>query len=372
MPDLLNDAPSDARRVLIYRLGSLGDTVIALPCFHLVVRSFPGAERVLLTNIPINGKAPAAAAVLGPASANRAADPAVLVHRYMDYPVGTRSPWQLGKLVLAIRRYRPDVLVYLAAPRGERAVRRDARFFRLCGIRTLYGLPTGDLAINQLDPHTGLLEAESHRLARSLATLGDARLDNPASWDLRLTADEKAAARASTASLGNTPYLVCAPGCKAPANDWEDANWAALFDRLSRQYDGKYALVLTGAESERPRNDRLLAAWHGPSLNLCGNTPREAASVLARAELYLGPDSGPMHIAAAVGTRCVSIFSSRLGLGMWFPHGWPSRHRVLYHRTDCSPCGLEVCTVERKRCILSITPREAFDAAVSLLDHQPR
>ena len=44
----------------------------------------------------------------------------------------------------------------------------------------------------------------------------------------------------------------------------EDANWAALFDRLSRQYDGKYALVLTGADSERPRNDRLLAAWHGP------------------------------------------------------------------------------------------------------------
>jgi heptosyltransferase-3 len=369
------------RRVLIYRLGSLGDTVIALPCFHLIARMFPAAERALLTNIPINARAPAAAAVLGPASD----DPAALVHRYMSYPVATRSPIELGKLAWAIRRYGPDVLVYLAAPRGEAAVRRDARFFRLCGIRQIHGLPFGDLAIHLLDPRSGLLEAESRRLARTLASLGDVRLDDPASWNLRLTSQEKSAAAVSTDSLGGLPYLVCAPGCKAQANDWEDSNWAALFEKLSSRYTGKFALVLTGAESERSRNDSLLAAWQGPGLNLCGNTPREAAALIKNAALYLGPDSGPMHIAAAVGTPCVSIFSSRLGLGIWFPHGSqpahpsqsgdrtrPPRHRVLYHRTDCSPCGLETCILERKRCILSITPEDAFEAAGSLLEASQR
>ena len=59
--DLLND---QARRVLVYRLGSLGDTLIALPSFHLIARAFPSAERRLLTNLPVAAKAPPAAAVL--------------------------------------------------------------------------------------------------------------------------------------------------------------------------------------------------------------------------------------------------------------------------------------------------------------------
>ncbi len=50
---------SPAKRVLIYRLGSLGDMLIALPALHLVARAFPGAERRMLTNIPVNVKAPA-------------------------------------------------------------------------------------------------------------------------------------------------------------------------------------------------------------------------------------------------------------------------------------------------------------------------
>src|ERR1022692_4022661 len=74
----MNSVPieSGVRRVLIYRLGSLGDTVVALPCFHLIARTYPNAERRLLTNFPVHAKAPAAAAVLGDSG---------LVHGYMSY-----------------------------------------------------------------------------------------------------------------------------------------------------------------------------------------------------------------------------------------------------------------------------------------------
>ena len=66
------------RKVLIYRLGSLGDTLVALPCFHLIERMFPGSERVLLTNFPVHAKAPAAAAVRTnrPKAASRTQPPA--------------------------------------------------------------------------------------------------------------------------------------------------------------------------------------------------------------------------------------------------------------------------------------------------------
>ena len=98
------------KKVLIYRLGSLGDTTVALPCFHLIERAFPQAERVLLTNFPVHAKAPAAAAVLGSSG---------LVQGYMRYTAGTRNIVELLRLGWRIRRFRPDVLVYLTPPRGE-------------------------------------------------------------------------------------------------------------------------------------------------------------------------------------------------------------------------------------------------------------
>ena len=117
---------SPIRKVLIYRLGSLGDTVVVLPCFHLIARTFPQAERFLLTNFPVHAKAPPSAAVLGDSG---------LVHGYMRYSVGTRRVDELLRLAWEIRRFRPDLLVYLMPMRPAMNVRRDRMFFRLAGVR---------------------------------------------------------------------------------------------------------------------------------------------------------------------------------------------------------------------------------------------
>ena len=127
--------PYNVNRVLIYRLGSLGDTVVALPAIHLVVRAFPNARRLMLTNFPVHAKAPAASAILGESG---------LVHGYINYPVGTRNVLELTRLWWSIRRFHPEILVYLAKPRGVKTVLRDERFFRVCGVKRVIGLPLGD------------------------------------------------------------------------------------------------------------------------------------------------------------------------------------------------------------------------------------
>ena len=99
---------STTKRVLIYRLGSLGDTLIALPALHLVARAFPNAERRLLTNFPVNAKAPPAAAIL---------ENTGLVHTYIHYAVGTRSPRELFGLWWQLLRWRPQVFVYMGSAR---------------------------------------------------------------------------------------------------------------------------------------------------------------------------------------------------------------------------------------------------------------
>ncbi len=343
---------TDVRRVLIYRLGSLGDTVVALPCFHLIESAFPNAERRLLTNIPVHGKAPAAAAVLGESG---------LVHGYISYPVGMRSLRDILSVQAEIRRFRPDLLVYLAALRGERAATRDRWFFRLCGLRKMVGYPasTEDFK-RQLLPDRESYEPEAARLARSIGILGDASLDHDSSWDLRLTPAERQRADEIQKEWNGARLLVVSLGTKAQANDWGDANWSALLTRLSAMLPD-HRLALIGAADEKGSCDRAAAAWHDRTLNLCGAlAPRESAALLQSADLFIGHDSGPMHLAAAVGTPCVAIFSARNLPGVWFPRG--QSNRVIYHRTDCAGCGLTTCIEQKRKCILSITVEEALAA----------
>ncbi|HEV2278815.1 MAG TPA: hypothetical protein VGS02_11595, partial [Acidobacteriaceae bacterium] len=80
---------SSVRRVLIYRLGSLGDTVVAVPALRLVERAFPDAQRFLLTNMPTHSNAPAAYAVLQGSG---------LIHGFIDYPWKTRHLPELLRL----------------------------------------------------------------------------------------------------------------------------------------------------------------------------------------------------------------------------------------------------------------------------------
>ncbi len=347
-------AGESVKRVLIYRLGSLGDTVVALPALHLVARAFPQAERRMLTNFPVSVKAPAAAAILADTG---------LAHGYFRYTVGMRSPLALLKLWWSLARWRPDVLVYLGAARGVGSAERDAKFFRLCGITTRVGVPvTEAMQQNLYQAATGALEPESERLLRNIAELGPADVNDPRSWDLELTAAEYTAAVKALEPTAGRPVLAVSVGTKVQSKDWGRENWRALLERLGGLY-GHYTLALMGAAEESEASEFAARGWQtsagaaSPVINLCGRlTPRESAACFAQARLFLGHDSGPMHLAAAVGTPCVVLFAARNIPRVWFPHG--PHHRVLYHEVDCMGCGLETCIVERKKCLTSITVDE--------------
>jgi heptosyltransferase III len=348
---------SAIRKVLIYRLGSLGDTVVALPCLHLLARTFPGAERVLLTNFPINSKAPAAAAVL---------DGSGLVQDYMRYTVGTRRVDELLRLASQVRCFAPDLLVYLMPLRPLGIVQRDRIFFRLAGVREIAGLPVArGGGSRRIDPVTGVYEAEAKRLARAIASLGDAHPEDSANWDMRLTEEEKLTALRALLPLAGRPLIVCAPGCKMQANDWEKENWRALLGRIHRSYP-RYGLAVAGAQEDAGLCDFAAQDWLGPKLNLAGMlSPRQSAAVFAHATVFLGPDSGPKHLAACVGVPCVCVFGARDLPGVWFPPG--DRNQIVYHQPECFGCGLETCIKMEKKCIRSVTVDEMEHAAGRVL-----
>lgn len=327
--------------------------VVAVPSLHLVARRFPNAKRLLLTNVPVHAKAPAAAAVLGDSG---------LVHGYISYPVGIRGIFQLAKLWWEIRRFRPQALVYLTAPRGDSVVLRDVRFFKWCGISEFIGLPLGEAGKPMYFPETGLWEQEAARLARTIRALGDVDIEDKRNWELLLSDEERRTARAALEPTAGKPLVVCGPGTKMQAKDWGEENWRKLLAKLSAELPD-HALALVGAAEEAQVSSYAASEWRGPVVNLCGRlTPRESAAVMERAELFLGPDSGPMHVAAMAGVPCAIAFAARTKPGIWFPAG--HGHRVVYHQVDCAGCDLSTCVEQKKKCLTSIAVDEMLTAAL--------
>jgi heptosyltransferase III len=350
----------DRQAVLIYRLGSLGDTIVALPALHVIERAFPSARKMLLTNIPVHVKAPAAAAIL---------EGSGLVDGYLSYPIGTRSAREFLRLWWKIRRFRPDVLVYLTQPRGESVIERDRKFFRMCGIRHIVGLPAGDLGEARFDGKTGLWEPEAHRLLRCVGELSAADVNDLSLWNLRLTTAELKKGNDALTPLEGRPLIGCGPGTKMQAKDWGQENWLALLTRLSEALPN-HGLALVGAKEDWAVSEYASAAWKGRAVNLCGElTPRETAAVLKTADVFLGPDSGPMHLAAAYGVPCIIAFASLDRPGRWFPIG--KGNRPIYHDVDCANCRLQVCIEQKKKCILSITVDEMLEAALDAMQRKP-
>ena len=149
------------------------------------------------------------------------------------------------------------------------------------------------------------------------------------------------------------------------AKDWEKDNWKALLGRLHQAYP-EHGLALVGAREDADYSDYAAQEWTGPKVNLCGRlSPRETAAVIEHGEVFLGPDSGPMHLAASLGVACVIAFSAHGLPGVWFPTG--EQHHIVTHRPDCFNCGLETCVVMEKKCMRSITVDEMEQAVGRVL-----
>lgn len=135
---------------------------------------------------------------------------------------------------------------------------------------------------------------------------------------------------------------------------------------MGKRDDG-LGLLLVGSPEEAALSAEAAAEWRGPVINLCGVTnPRETAALLERAELFVGHDSGPMHLAAAMGTRCVAVFSARQQPRIWFPYG--DGHRVIFHHMPCEGCRLERCVEFQKQCITSVRVEEMYTAVSTALN----
>src|SRR5438477_589936 len=118
--------------LIIFRIGSIGDTVVAVPCFHAIARAFPDYRKILLTNAVDSARASSAESVL---------EGTGLIDSAVYFPVGRGKLSHPVALARQLRELNADTLIYLAPRTTGLQVYRDLLFFRAAGIRNVIGAP---------------------------------------------------------------------------------------------------------------------------------------------------------------------------------------------------------------------------------------
>lgn len=181
--------------------------------------------------------------------------------------------------------------------------------------------------------------ASNLRLAAAL-TDQQSSLD-PAAHSLRFDLDPASQEEARTllSSLPvalSRPLAVIHPGAGAAIKLWEPGKWSEVARRLDAE---GCSVLITGGPDETKLTASVVAASGGLALDLGGRTSfSQLAALFATADLVLGPDSGPLNLAVAVGTPTVHLFgpADPVRFGPW---GSPDRHVVLQSDWACIPCG---------------------------------
>ncbi|GAB2878444.1 glycosyltransferase family 9 protein [Streptomyces deserti] len=161
---------------------------------------------------------------------------------------------------------------------------------------------------------------------------------------------------------GPEPYVVVHPGAAVPARAWSAARAARAVAALSAE---GHRVVVTGGRAERELTARV-AARHG--VDLGGATDlRQLAGVLARARVVVAGNTGPAHLAAAVGTPVVSLFAPVVPAERWAPYGVP--HILLGdQRAACADTRARHCPVPGHPCLDGIGDAEVLAAVAALED----
>jgi lipopolysaccharide heptosyltransferase III len=354
------------QRILFYRIGQIGDTVNALPAVWAIRRQFPRAFITLLNDQHGHSNYTLALRTL---PEKGLFDDFIFYNAHKD---GTPF-WNLLRLIPQIRQGQFDTLVYLAPRfRTRRQVWRDLAFFRLTGIKRFIGhkgtLTLSTFKANKPWPY---LDKEPDHLLSRLAFSGiPVPAPGQGCMDLLLTQEEKDTARdwlLDHIELDKYQILIgVGVGGKCATQIWPRERFARLGRRIIEKIGG--VPIVFGGPEDRYFGESLIKEW-GAGANAAGElNVRQAAAALSFCRLYVGNDTGTMHLAAAVGTQCIAIFSARNFPGEWHPYG--PNHIVLKANVACEACKLSECLKYDLACLKLISVGDVINACERALNNK--
>jgi ADP-heptose:LPS heptosyltransferase len=322
-------------RAIVVRLDNEGDVLLAGPAVRAVAA---GADHVTL----LCGPRGAAAAALLPGVDD------LLVRRaeWIDPQAPPVDRAAVLAYVDAIAAIGADVAVVLTS--FHQSPLPAALLLRLAGVPRIAAISEdfpGSLLDHRL-PDPG----DVHESRRALGVAAALGFSLPPGDDGRLAVyhDEPAAALPER-------FVVVHPGASVPARAWAPARSRELVTALS---EAGRDVVVTGAPGERDLTAFVAGA---EGLDLGGATSlAELAGVLAHADAVIVGNTGPAHLAAAVGTPVVSLFAPTVPTARWHPFGVP--YELLFVDVPCAGCRARACPVAGHPCLGGVTVTDVLEA----------
>ncbi len=328
-------APSEAKKILLIRPDHLGDLLFLTPTLRHLRQSLPHTHISLLVGkwgLPIVKNNPHVDEILT-----------------CDFPGFTRaekpSPWQPY-------RYLCDMARTLKQHRFETAI--ILRFDHWWGawLAAAAGIPHRvGYAIDSVQPFLtaplpyleNLHEVEQNFRLAQFATGETPAPHIPAETigETEFFVPDADAQRAENWLHANDirpdrPLVVIHPGAGAAVKLWRIEAWAQVMDALAADFSAQF--VLSGSPAEREMCASIAEKSAAGAAIAAGETTLgQLAAIMARAALVIGPDTGPVKLAAAVGARTLSLYGAvdAVKFGTW---GNPRRHRILLAGLACQPC----------------------------------
>ncbi len=346
------------QNILIYRIGQLGDTLVSMPALWAIRRHFSNARLTLLFE---RHNDPALVTVADLLTGADLIDE-FIHYRYLDNSFARAAEMLI--LLHRIKRSNFSQVIYLPpSNRRHYQIRRDETFFRIAGIRHRLGFHLETVLL----PSDQDSRPESELLLGKLSRSG---IPSPPSdqlrWDINLQPFERDYIErwANTHTPVKRPLVAFAPGANMPAKRWPPERYAQLGQTLIQEYN--IWPVVFGGPQDKALGQELIHHWHCGT-NAAGQLPvRLALAAMERCRFFIGNDTGPMHMAASVGLRCVALFSNRDRNGKWHPGG--TGHVVLRHTTPCRGCMNTTCARGDQGCLQAISTQQALTACRTLAD----
>ena len=309
------------RKLAVLRANAIGDYLVSLPALEALRAAYPEAELVLLASGWHTGFL---AGRPGPVDRCVAVPPTVGVRD--DRPPSPAAA--VERFFARMRSERFDLAIQL-----QGGGRHSNPFVRRLGARVTAGSQAANAPpLDRTVPYTGH-QHEIHRFLEVAGLVGAA----PVTLEPRLQVN--AADRAEVAAAlaeDDRPLVVLHPGANDPRRRWPVERLAVVGSELVRK---GARLAVVGTATEQPLVDRLLTALDGDAADLTGRLGLGGlVGLLERATLLVGNDSGPRHLAAAVGTATVAVYWC-VSLGSYGPL-YRARHRApTAWRLHCPVCG---------------------------------
>ena len=341
--------------VLIVQTAFLGDVVLTLPLIDALYQHFPGAHIDVLT-------VPANALVLQ----NQPWLDTVIAYDKRGTQRGLRG---FCTVVSQVRARRYDLV--LAPHRSLRTALLVACSGSPRRLGFSHWLTRWAYTATVPRPVKG---HEIERTLHLLTALGLPVL--PSAARLKLCVSPAARRRAASyfirAGVGSEDVVVgLVPGSQWGTKRWPAERFAALIDHLAGMPGLRCALF--GGPQDRPIAEAILASCTAPVLDLIGQTPlQELAAYLERCAVVVSNDTGPMHIAAAVGRPIVALFGPTTPDMGFAPYGVPWEEASV--ALACRPChahGPQRCPLSHWRCMMELSVAQVAASVQRLLCQRP-